>query len=238
MSALSPHSLLALDAVTVRLGGRAVLSDANLVVGRGEVVGVTGPNGAGKTTLLRVVANVLRPVHGRRLGQPTLAYVPAAVDPPLLRVGGWLAGVRRVRRVDPNEMLERLAFDGALDRPCRELSFGNQRKVLLADAFSSRADLIVVDEATEGLDSRGASQLVELMVETRARGAGVVFAEQQTQRIVGADRVVELHHGRLVDKSASAADEITITMRGPASQLRELTEGAAELGFRYIVERE
>ena len=136
-SAPSPDSLLALDAVTVRLGGRAVLHDVDLAVGPGEVVGVTGPNGSGKTTLLRVAANVLRPAGGRRVGRPALAYVPAAVDPPLLRARAWLAGVRRVRRVDPSTVLERLAFDGELERPCRELSFGNLRKLLLADASAA-----------------------------------------------------------------------------------------------------
>ena len=229
--------LLELDAVTVRLGGRDVLSGADLAIARGEIIGVSGPNGAGKTTLLRVAANVLRPATGRRIGRPRLAYVPAAVDPPLLQAGGWLSGVRCVRRVPPSSVLEQLAFDGALDRPCRELSFGNLRKVLLADAFSSLADLIVIDEATEGLDSRGAAALVELMVEARGRGASVLFAEQQTQRMVGADRLVSVRHGNLVVDPLSGG-EVTVSLRGPTAALSELTKGAEALGFRYIVERE
>jgi ABC-type multidrug transport system ATPase subunit len=230
--------LLGFDGVTVRFGRRDVLRDAVLTIGRGQVVGVTGPNGAGKTTLLRVAANVLRPTRGRRNGRPRLAYVPAAVEPPLLRVGGWLAGVRRHRRVEPSVLLEQLAFDGALDRPCRELSFGNLRKMLLADAFSSNADLIVIDEATEGLDSRGAAGLVELMVETRNRGGSVLFAEQQTQRLVGADRLVSLRHGTVVVEPWSSEGEVTVSLRGPADRLNDLTKGAEVLGFRYIVERE
>jgi ABC-type multidrug transport system ATPase subunit len=223
--------------VTVRLGGRDVLRNADLVIARGEIIGVSGPNGAGKTTLLRLAANVLRPARGRRIGRPSLAYVPATVDPPLLQSGVWLAGVRRARRVPPSCVLEQLGFDGALDRPCRELSFGNLRKVLLADAFSSLAELVVIDEATEGLDSRGAAALVELMVEARGRGAGVVFAEQQTQRMVGADRLVSVSHGKLVGERLSGG-EVTLSLRGPADALRELTERADALGFRYIVERE
>jgi ABC-type multidrug transport system ATPase subunit len=231
------QSLVALDAVTVRLGGRPVLRDLSLTVAPGEVVGVTGPNGAGKTTLLRVAANLLRPASGRRVGRPTLAYVPAAVEPPLLQAAAWLGGVRRDRRVPPTSVLEQLGFDGELDRPCRELSFGNLRKLLLADAFSSRADLIVIDEATEGLDSRGASALVALMVETRSRAAVVLFTEQQTQTIVGADRVASLRKGTLAVESASDTAEITVSLRGPASQLSELTKRAAALGFRYMIER-
>jgi ABC-type multidrug transport system ATPase subunit len=198
-----PQSLVALDAVTVKLGRRPVLHDVNLTIAPGEVVGITGPNGAGKTTLLRLAANLLRPASGARVGRPKLAYVPAAVEPPALDAGTWLAGVRRDRRVAPGSILELLRFDGELDRPCRELSFGNQRKLLLADAFSSRADLIVIDEASEGLDSPGAGALIALMGDVRSRGAGVVFSEQQTQTIVGADRVASLAKGRLVVESAS-----------------------------------
>jgi zinc transport system ATP-binding protein len=229
--------LLELDSVTVRFGGRDVLTDADLAIARGEIIGVSGPNGAGKTTLLRVAANMLRPATGRRIGQPRLAYVPAAVDPPLLQAGVWLAGVRRARRAPPSGVLEQLGFDGAIDRPCRELSFGNLRKVLLADAFSSLADLIVIDEATEGLDSRGAAALVELMVEARGRSAGVLFAEQQTQRMVGADRLVTVRRGTLAVEQLSGG-EVTVSLRGPAQALSELTKGAEALGFRYIVERE
>jgi ABC-type multidrug transport system ATPase subunit len=236
--ALTPSSpaLLALDAVTVRLGGRPVLSDISVAVAPGEIVGVTGPNGAGKTTLLRLAANLLRPAAGSRVGRPTLAYVPAAVEPPLLHAATWLGGVRHDRRVAPTTVLEQLAFDGDLRRPCRELSFGNLRKLLLAEAFSSRANLIVIDEATEGLDSPGAAALLALMAETRSRGAGVLFTEQQTQTIVGADRVALLRQGRLTIEASDIA-EITVSLRGPAANVGELTDRAAGLGFRYVTER-
>jgi ABC-type multidrug transport system ATPase subunit len=230
-------SIVELAGVSVRLGGRPILRDLNLAVAAGEVIGVTGPNGAGKTTLLRVAANLVRPAQGRRVGKPTLAYVPAAVEPPLLPVSVWLGGVRHDRRVAPGVVLERLGFDGRLDRPCRELSFGNLRKVLIADAFSSRADLIVVDEATEGLDSTGASALITLMDEARSRSAAVLFTEQQTQTIVGADRIASLAHGVLSIAAGAEAAEVTVSFRGPPAHFGELTEHAAALGFRYLTER-
>ena len=236
MEATTAGPLLELDGATVRLGRRDVLRNTRLTLARGEVVGVTGPNGAGKTTLLRLVANVLRPASGRRVGRPTVAYVPAAVEPPLLTVRSWLSGVRRDRRVEPDTVLEQLGFDGALDRPCRELSFGNLRKVLLADAFSSRSELLVFDEVAEGLDSRGAAALVELMLETRARAGAVLFAEQQTRRIAGADRIVVVQHGELAAES-SGEGEVTVTLRGPAAALSDLTERAGAVGFRPVTER-
>ncbi len=230
--------LVTLDRVTVRLGGRPVLRDVTFALSRGEVVGITGPNGAGKTTFLRVAARLVRPAAGTRTGQPRLAYVPPALQPPLLAAGAWLRGVRRDRAVEPVTVLDRLGFDGDLDRPCRELSFGNLRKLLLADAFSSRAELVVIDEASEGLDSRGAATVVALMAEVRARGAAVLFSEQETQRIAGADRVAAVRDGVVTVDAVHAAGEISVQLRGPAARLADLTAQAEALGFRYTVERE
>ncbi|HEY3831257.1 MAG TPA: ATP-binding cassette domain-containing protein [Acidimicrobiia bacterium] len=238
MSRSEPEPLLTLDGVTVRLGGRAVLHDLHLRVTRGEVVAVTGSNGAGKTTLLRVSANLVRPAQGRRIGHPAVAYVPAAIEPPALPAEVWLRGVRKRRTLSPTTLLEQLGFDGHLDRPCRELSFGNLRKLLLAEAFSSTADLVVVDEASEGLDSRGAATLVTLMHDARAQQRSVLFAEQQTQHLVGADRIVSLRSGRVDIEEHAGADAIAVSFRGPASRLDDLTAAAEQLGYRYMVERE
>jgi zinc transport system ATP-binding protein len=232
---LTAPPIVALDGVGVALGRRPVLRDIDLAIAPGEVVGVTGPNGAGKTTLLRVAANVLRPTSGRRVGRPRMAYVPAAVEPPLLTVQAWLNGVRRTRRVPWTDVLETLGFDGRLDRPCRELSFGNLRKLLLADAFSGHSDLVIIDEASEGLDSTGATAVLALMADARRRGAAVLFTEQLTQTIVGTDRVASITRGTLHVEDEIA--EVTIRLRGPAARVDEITTHAAELGFRYLTDR-
>ena len=159
--------VLALRDVSVRFGRRTVLSEVTVALQRGEVVGLRGANGSGKTTLLRVLAGVLRPSSGVRVQRPSVAFVPAAVMPPPVSAEHWLVGVRR-HRSGWSDALEQLCFDGDRSAPCRVLSLGNFRKVLLADALTSGADVVVLDEATVGLDDRGRAGVITL-VEAAAR---------------------------------------------------------------------
>jgi iron complex transport system ATP-binding protein len=72
-------STLALEGVSVRLGGRAVLQELSCALAAGEMLGIIGPNGAGKSTLLRVMAGLLRPDAGQvRLQGRELQSWPAA----------------------------------------------------------------------------------------------------------------------------------------------------------------
>jgi hypothetical protein len=75
------------------------------------------------------------------------------------------------------------------------------------------------------------------MDDARSRSARVLFTEQQTQRLVGADRAVHLERGIATVTVATDAGEVTVNLRGPAARLADLTEQAATIGFRYVVER-
>ena len=68
MTTVTRTALLQLSDVSVRLGGRQVLSDVSFTVEPGEFAGIIGPNGAGKTTLLRLILGLLEPAGGRVLG--------------------------------------------------------------------------------------------------------------------------------------------------------------------------
>ena len=77
-------SAVALEHVTLQLGGRAVLSDVSFEIQAGEFIGVLGPNGAGKTTLMRAILGLLAPGAGRikvfgqppECGNPAIGYLP------------------------------------------------------------------------------------------------------------------------------------------------------------------
>ncbi len=163
------------------------------------------------------------------MGSRRVAYVPAAIPPPSLSAKSWLRGVRSRHDGDPFAALKQLGFDGELGRSCRALSFGNLRKLLLADALSSTADLIVIDEANIGLDTAGHQGMTELVTENLARGAAVVAAVQQSETMAGADSIVVVGDRTIRERDAEEAD---IGFRGPPEQIGTLIRAAHELGFR------
>jgi ABC-2 type transport system ATP-binding protein len=204
----------------------------DLAVRRGEVFGFLGPNGAGKTTTIRCLLGLLRPTAGR-IGafgldatndgvalRQRVAYIPGELRLPERLTGAELvASVGRLRggldRSRRDALAERLDLD--LGRPLRDLSSGNRRKVALVLAFLARAELLVLDEPTVGLDPLMQHEFLALVREARAEGATVFLSSHvlgEVQR--AADRVAVLREGRIVAQG-------TVTeLRGRARQRVEV----------------
>lgn len=219
------------DGATVRYGATTVLRDVSLALEAGQLVGVRGANGVGKTTLLRVLAGVLRPQSGRRHGPRSCAYVPGALAPPLLSPRRWLRGVRQDHVEDPVRALDQLGFDGDLTRSCRALSFGNLRKVLLAEALTAATGLVVLDEAFAGLDAHGHRGLTALVDAARARAVTVVVAAHEDQAIERPDRVLVIASGVVHETAGTAPGTVIAAYRGPSTGRAQLDDAARALGF-------
>jgi ABC-type multidrug transport system ATPase subunit len=209
-----------------------VLREVSLQVAAAEHVCVRGANGAGKTTLLRLLAGAIRPTTGARLGPRSCAYVPPALTPPPMSAASWLRAVRRERVGDPADSLAVLGFDADLRTSCRELSFGNLRKVLLADAFTATTSVVAIDEVHAGLDHAGRTGLDDLVERAQERGVTVVVAAQQDDPVERATRTLVVGGARVVD--ALPADVVDRTLRGPRAREAQLLAAAERLGFRPV----
>jgi ABC-2 type transport system ATP-binding protein len=154
----------------------------DLEVGEGEVLSYLGPNGAGKTTTIRLLLGLLRPSGGRAeifgldahrdtvAAHRRLAYVPgeATLWPSLtgaetLHLLGRVHGSVDIGYRD--ELVERFGLDPA--KKVRAYSKGNRQKVCLIAALMTRADLLLLDEPTAGLEP-----LMEQVPPLRARRQG------------------------------------------------------------------
>jgi ABC-type multidrug transport system ATPase subunit len=223
-------AIVELREVGLSFGKQPILGGVSLEVAHGDVVALRGANGSGKSTLLRLLAGVLRPSIGQRIGKPTVAFLPVGVTPPQLSANQWLSHLRP-GRVGWADALDELGFQGNRDEPCRVLSLGNFRKMLLADALTSGAELILLDEATVGLDDPGRDALTNMVRRLSATGTSVVVSEQDAEPIPSATSTWRVRDSQVL--AATESQEIvTATFTGGRGQVAALTAEAERLGFR------
>lgn len=193
-------TLLAIKDLDIALGGRLVLEDIHLRVEPGEIVTIVGPNGSGKTTLLRSIIGSLRPSRGRidKAPELTIGYVPQRLhlDATLPMTVSRFMGLPRRRSARPVEqVLERAGAGGLGGRQMSALSGGQFQRVLLARALLESPDLLILDEATQGLDHRGSADFYrELEPLRRELGCGVLMVSHELHVVMrSSDRVVCLN---------------------------------------------
>ncbi|QFU00233.1 Zinc import ATP-binding protein ZnuC [Halomonas sp. THAF5a] len=192
--------LLSLDDLHVVLGGRTVLEGIDLRLDRGEIVTLVGPNGSGKSTLLRTIIGAVRPAGGRLVRQPglTIGYVPQrlAIDPTLpMTVTRFLNLPRRHSAQTLRQALERAGVPGLGRQQVTNLSGGQFQRILLARALLEQPDLLLLDEATQGLDHRGTADFYRQIERVRREvGCAVLMVSHELHVVMRAsDRVVCLN---------------------------------------------
>ncbi|THF88709.1 ABC transporter ATP-binding protein [Deinococcus sp. KSM4-11] len=213
------------------------LHPMTLTVPTGEIFGFLGPNGAGKTTTIRTLLGFLRPSAGaatilghdvwtqREAVHARVGYLPGEVHlrrewtaGELLRRTAFLRGsVDTAYGVD---VARRLELD--LTRRVGTLSKGNRQKVGLTVALMTRADMLILDEPTDGLDPLAQETVLELLREAREEGRTVFLSSHvltEVERV--ADRVGIIRAGDLIrvdDLStlkASLPQRLSVRFAGP-----------------------
>ncbi len=225
------ESVTAIEARDLDVGyaGRAVVRGVNIELPPGGLLCLIGTNGSGKSTLLKTLAGLIEPVGGSLSiaggppgGQPArvgyLAQRPAssytlpicAADVVAMGRFASLGLLRRVRHSDRvlcAESIERMGVTPFADRPLLELSGGQQQRTHLAQALARRADVLLLDEPTAGLDPSGRDTFAQAIRDERSRGCAVAMATHDLADAEDAD-VVILMAGRIV-ASGSPTDVLT-----------------------------
>nr|WP_319248439.1 metal ABC transporter ATP-binding protein [uncultured Celeribacter sp.] len=193
-------SLISLNDVSVRLGGRQVLDHVSMSIAPAEIVTIVGPNGSGKSTMLRTLIGALKPTEGkveRRKGLK-IGYVPQKlhIDPTLpLTVRRFLSLPRRVSDEAAHAALHDAGAGHLCSHQMTDLSGGQFQRVLLARALLMQPDLLILDEATQGLDQPGSADFYS-QIETvrREKGCAVLMVSHELHVVMAAsDRVVCLN---------------------------------------------
>ncbi len=199
------------------------LKNINLVVNKGEFIGLVGPSGSGKTTLLNIISGIDTPTRGvvsvlgtvisdksegwrakwrrRNIGivfqffhlVPTLTALENVMLP--MELAGLYKGGERKRKA-----VELLEFVGLADKAGKypsELSGGEQQRVAIARALAADPPIILADEPTANLDTENKKRVIELLEKAHRLGKTVIVATHDEKLVSTASRIVYIVDGVL-----------------------------------------
>jgi ABC-2 type transport system ATP-binding protein len=206
-------------------GSRQALSNVNFEVKAGEIFGLLGPNGGGKSTLFRILSTMMAPTGGRaEVAGHDVARDPAAVrrsigvvfqtqslDKALtvaenLRAQGHLYGLSGAQLRDRiQQVMERLGLADRCNDIVETLSGGLKRRVEIAKGLLHRPVVLLMDEASTGLDPGARRELWQYVEELRSReGVTILLTTHILDEADRCDRLALLHRGRVVAEGTPA----------------------------------
>lgn len=209
-----------------------VLSDVNLVIGKGEYMSIMGPSGSGKSTLMNIIGCLDHPTSGQYHFQGM--ELSAAKDQELAvirnRSIGFVfqqfyllprlnarrnvelpmiyAGISQKERKERAEMaLEKVGLADRMKHMPNELSGGQKQRVAIARAIVNEPELILADEPTGALDSKTSGSIMEQFTKLNEEGTTVVLVTHEEEIAAYTNRIVVVRDGRLAQDRLIQGDE-------------------------------
>jgi branched-chain amino acid transport system ATP-binding protein len=227
MGEVGSHTALSIEDLTVRYGGFTALDGVSLSMDRGTMTALIGPNGAGKTTCFNAICGFIRPnsgevaVDGRRirLGDPHVVWQRGVARTFQRLELFWTLSVRdnlelawrRARRAGRqprpvDDLLAICGLGGVADRATSVLPFGTCRVVELARALATGGHILLLDEASSGLDRSETAVFAELVRRARTElDLSVLLVEHDMDFVMSlADHIFVLDFGRLIASGSPA----------------------------------
>lgn len=198
--------------------------DVNLEIIEGEHVAIMGPSGSGKSTMLNILGCLDRPTRGRyffnekdagtlpekersRIRRYDIGFVFQFFHllPRLTALGNvelpmLFAGIpRSLRHEKAQSALESVGLSHRMDHKSEQLSGGERQRVAIARSIVMGPSILLADEPTGNLDSRSASDVMELLETMNSGGLTLIVVTHDESVAVGARRIVRMKDGRVVE---------------------------------------
>lgn len=191
--------------LTVAYKEKPVLSDVDICIPQGTLLGIVGPNGAGKTTLIKSILGLVKPLAANItiLGKPLLlhrrhiAYVPQRTtidwDFPInvldvVLMGsynklGWFARPGEQEKMCALAALEKVGMTEFASRQIGQLSGGQQQRVFLARALMQNPSIYLMDEPFAGVDMSTEKMIITLLKELADSGKTILVVHHDLQKL-------------------------------------------------------
>ena len=217
--------MILVENLTHRYGDRVALSNVSFEVKAGEIFGLLGPNGGGKSTLFRILSTMMAPTEGKAiLDGHDVEREPGAVRRDIgvvfqtqsldraltveenLRAQGHLHGLSgHLLRDRMNRAMERLGLKDRRKDLVEALSGGLRRRVEIAKALLHQPKVLLMDEASSGLDPAARRELSRHIESLREHeGVTILLTTHIMEEADRCDRLVLLHQGNIVAQGSSA----------------------------------
>jgi branched-chain amino acid transport system ATP-binding protein len=221
-------SLLEISGLTKRFGGLLAVSQFDLAVDAGEIVGLIGPNGAGKTTVFHLIAGFHAPTSGeiRFKGASLVGDKPHAICRRGLtrtfQIVQPFAGLTVIENVivgafnresdagaarrSAQEIVDFVGLGSRRDDLASSLTLSDRKRLEIARGLATRPELLLLDEAMSGLNPTEIEAIIGLIRSIHARGVSLLIIEHVMQAIMAlSHRLVVLHHGEKLAEGSPAA---------------------------------
>jgi branched-chain amino acid transport system ATP-binding protein len=208
--------------ITKRFGALTAVNGVHFSVEEGEILGIIGPNGAGKSTLFNVVAGIYKPDRGQvilkgkdisgwkphRICRAGVAKTSQVVQPFIqmsvlenVLVGGLHGKGLSLNMAtqEAGEILEFVGLGGSKDMPSGSIAVPARRRLELARALATGAEVILLDENMAGLNPTEIEGVLRLLREIRKQGKTLIVVEHIMRAVMGiSDRILVLNYGEKI----------------------------------------
>ena len=196
--------------------GFKALKGINLQIKKGEIVGLLGPNGAGKTTTLKILTGLLNPdrgsikIMGQQIGRGLPGWLKSKIGVVFEESNLYLrlnaldnlklfAGINNVSRERVLELLSEYQLQDAAQKEVKTFSKGMKKRLMICRALLAEPEILILDEATGGLDPISAEIIREKILALKKEGKTVILSThylEEADRLC--DKIAFINQGQVI----------------------------------------